>query len=41
MANDGPLANVIIDGIAAILTGAYNSGSQVDVSSWTWINAEL
>lgn len=41
MANDGPLANVIIDGVAATLTGTYNSGSQVDVSSWTWINAEL
>jgi len=41
MANDGPLANVIIDGVAATLTGTYNSGSQVDISSWTWINAEL
>lgn len=41
MANDGPLANVIIDGVAAILTGAYNTGTKVDVSGWTWINAEL
>jgi hypothetical protein len=41
MPNDGPLANVIIDGAAAVLTGAYNSGTKVDVSSWTWINAGL
>ncbi|UAM97382.1 hypothetical protein K8354_13790 [Polaribacter litorisediminis] len=41
MADDGPLANVIIDGAAAVLTGTYNSGSQVDISSWTWIEAEL
>ncbi|MHB0755615.1 hypothetical protein [Polaribacter sp. M15] len=41
MADDGPLANVIIDSVAATLTGAYNTGSQVDISSWTWINAEL
>ena len=41
MANGGPLANVIIDGVAATLTAAYNSGTQVDVSGWTWINAGL
>ena len=41
MADDGPLANVIIDSVAATLTGTYNSGSQVDISSWSWINAEL
>jgi hypothetical protein len=41
MADDGPLANVIIDGAAAVSTGTYNSGSQVDISSWTWIGAEL
>jgi hypothetical protein len=41
MPNDGPLANVIIDGAAAVLTGAYNSGTKVDVSAWTWINAGL
>ena len=41
MPNDGPLANVIIDGAAAVLGGAYNSGTKVDVSAWTWINAGL
>ncbi|WP_299062593.1 hypothetical protein [uncultured Polaribacter sp.] len=41
MANDGPLSNVIIDGVAAILTGTYNSGTQVNVSGWSWTNAEL
>lgn len=41
MADDEPLANVIIDGVAATLTRAYNSGSQVDISSWSWIGAEL
>jgi hypothetical protein len=41
MPNDGPLANVSIDGAAAVLTGAYNSGTKVDVSAWTWINAGL
>jgi hypothetical protein len=41
MADDGPLSNVIIDGVAATLTGTYNTGSQVDVSGWTWTSAEL
>jgi hypothetical protein len=41
MANDGPLANVIIDGVAASLSGVYNTGTKVDVSTWTWINAGL
>ena len=41
MANDGPLSNVIIDNVAATLTNAYNTGTQVDVSTWTWTNAEL
>ncbi|WP_439128711.1 hypothetical protein [Polaribacter sp.] len=41
MANDGPLANVVIDGVAATTTDAYNTGTKVDVSTWSWINAEL
>ncbi|WP_439130777.1 hypothetical protein [Polaribacter sp.] len=41
MADDGPLANVIIDSVAATLTGTYNTGSQVEISGWSWINAEL
>ncbi|WP_299047239.1 hypothetical protein [uncultured Polaribacter sp.] len=41
MADEGPLANVIIDGVSAVLDAAYNTGTQVDISSWTWINAEL
>ena len=41
MADNGPLANVIIDGVAATTTDAYNTGTKVDISTWTWINAEL
>ncbi|MCG1034883.1 hypothetical protein [Polaribacter sargassicola] len=41
MKDDGPLSNVLIDGVAATLTGVYNTGTQVDVSGWTWINAGL
>ncbi|NJX16741.1 hypothetical protein [Tamlana crocina] len=41
MADDGPLANVIIDGNAATTTDAYNTGTQVDISTWTWRNATL
>ncbi|MBU3822173.1 hypothetical protein KO566_08890 [Flavobacteriaceae bacterium XHP0103] len=41
MADDGPLANVIIDGVAATTTDAYDSGTQVDISTWTWIDAGL
>ena len=41
MKDDGPLANVIIDGAAATLTDAYDSGTQVDISTWSWINAGL
>lgn len=41
MKDDGPLANVIIDGNAATTTDAYNTGTQVDVSTWTWKNAGL
>ncbi|WP_299776782.1 hypothetical protein [uncultured Formosa sp.] len=41
MKDDGPLANVIIDGEAATTTDAYNDGTQVDISTWSWINASL
>src|SRR5690606_13132125 len=41
MANDGPLANVKIDGAAAIITGVYNKGTQVDISAWAWLGAGL
>lgn len=41
MKDGGPLANVIIDGAAATTTDAYNTGSKVDVSTWTWKNAGL
>jgi len=41
MKDDGPLANVIIEGNAATTTDAYNTGTQVDISSWTWIDASL
>ncbi len=41
MKDGGPLANVIIDGAAATTTNTYNTGTQVDISTWTWKNAEL
>lgn len=41
MKDDGPLANVIIDGNAATTTNTYNTGTQVDISTWTWKNEGL
>lgn len=41
MRDDGPLSNVIIDGEAAVLTELYNDGTQVDISTWSWIEARL
>ncbi|WP_298767249.1 hypothetical protein [uncultured Polaribacter sp.] len=41
MADNGPLSNVIIDGVAATTTDAYDSGSQVNISAWAWRNAGL
>lgn len=41
MKDDGPLANVIIDGNAATITDAYNTGTQVDISGWAWKNSGL
>tara|TARA_R110002050_G_scaffold57866_7_gene130227 strand:+ start:13247 stop:15259 length:2013 start_codon:yes stop_codon:yes gene_type:complete len=41
MPDNGPLANVIIDGAAATTTDAYNTGTPVDISAWTWKNGSL
>ncbi len=41
MRDNGPLSNVIIDGAAADTSVNYNSGTQVEVSGWTWKNASL
>ena len=41
MKDDGPLANVIIDGEAAKLDTEYTAGTKVDISSWSFINGEI
>ncbi|MBN1768905.1 MAG: hypothetical protein JXR50_07410 [Prolixibacteraceae bacterium] len=41
MKDDGPLANVIIDDETADPAKSYNAPSTVDVSGWTWANAEI
>lgn len=41
MKDNGPLSNVIIDGEAATTDAAYNTGTKVDVSGWTWKSAGL
>ncbi|WP_297098037.1 hypothetical protein [uncultured Draconibacterium sp.] len=41
MKDDGPLANVIIDGEEADPTKSYNAPATVDPTQWTWIDAEL
>ena len=41
MRDGGPLANVQIDGAAATTTDDYNTGTQVDISTWTWKDAGL
>jgi len=41
MKDDGALSNVQIDGVNADVNSAYNSGTKVDISSWTWREAEL
>ncbi|REE83717.1 hypothetical protein BX611_1012 [Lutibacter oceani] len=41
MKDDGALSNVQIDGADANTTAAYDGGTQVDISSWSWIGAEL
>ena len=41
MKDDGPLTNVIIDGVAASTSADYKTGTKVDVSAWSWKNAGL
>tara|TARA_B100001146_G_scaffold223090_1_gene236958 strand:- start:5488 stop:7533 length:2046 start_codon:yes stop_codon:yes gene_type:complete len=40
MPNDGPLANILIDGAAATTEGPYTSGTQVDVATFAWATGE-
>ncbi|MCG8698383.1 MAG: hypothetical protein MI922_10050 [Bacteroidales bacterium] len=40
MKDDGPLANVVIDGETADAEKSYVAAPTVDVSGWTWIDAE-
>jgi hypothetical protein len=39
--DNGSLANILIDGEAAQIDVAYNEGTMVDISSWTWKDASL
>ena len=41
MKDDGPLTNVIIDGVAASTSAEYKTGTKFDVSAWSWKNAGL
>ncbi|MBS2210533.1 hypothetical protein KEM09_03925 [Carboxylicivirga mesophila] len=41
MKDDGPLANVIIDGETADPANTYNAQATVDPGNWTWVDAEL
>jgi len=41
MKDAGPLANVVIDGVAADTSLPYNTGTKVNISGWTWKNAGL
>ena len=41
MKDDGALSNVQIDGADASTTAAYDSDTQVDISTWTWRQANL
>ncbi|CAM1342926.1 hypothetical protein [Tenacibaculum aestuarii] len=41
MKDNGPLANVIIDGEAAQVDAEYTAGTKVDISSWSFINGEI
>jgi hypothetical protein len=41
MKDDGPLSNVQIDGADADPEADYNTGTQVDISGWSWIEANL
>ncbi len=41
MKDNGPLENVVIDGVAANPEAAYNTGTKVDISGWTWIETGM
>lgn len=41
MKDNGPLANVKVDGASASLTGNYKTGTKVDISTWSWISKRL
>lgn len=41
MKDNGPLANVKVDGVIASVTGNYKAGTKVDVSNWSRINERL
>jgi hypothetical protein len=41
MKDGGDLSNVQIDGQAASISAAYDATASVDISEWTWKNAEL
>ena len=41
MKDGGALSNVIIDGVNAATDVAYNSGAQVDISNWSFINGQF
>eukprot|EP01029_Cantina_marsupialis_P004521 TRINITY_DN145_c0_g1_i1.p2 TRINITY_DN145_c0_g1~~TRINITY_DN145_c0_g1_i1.p2 ORF type:complete len:662 (-),score=152.77 TRINITY_DN145_c0_g1_i1:3828-5813(-) len=41
MKDDGPLANVVIEGVSADPANSYNKAATVNPSSWTWVDAEL
>jgi uncharacterized membrane protein len=41
MKDDGPLANVIIDGVAADSLKSYAAAATVDPSNWAWTKADI
>ncbi|MFV8836933.1 hypothetical protein [Salinimicrobium soli] len=41
MKDGGALTNVKIDGASAVVNAAYNLGTKIDLTAWTWINASL
>jgi hypothetical protein len=41
MKDNGPLENVVIDGASADPAASYNSGTQIDISGWSWKDASL
>lgn len=41
MKDGGSLDNVKIDGVSATTSNAYDTGNQVDISQWTWVESDL